>query len=118
MTMKSIRTAVIGAGGIANAVHLPALAQIHQCRIVAVCDLLEERARQAADRYAVPGVYTSHRQMLDTEHPDAVFVLVRPDETFRVTLDCLRAGCHVMVEKPPGVTRYQAETLARAAVAK
>ena len=116
--MQTVRTVVIGAGGIANAVHLPSLKQIHACRITAVCDLVEARARQAADTYAVPAFYTDYHRMLDAERPDAVFVLVRPDEAFRVALDCLRAGCHVMVEKPPGVTRYQAETLARTADAQ
>jgi virulence factor len=112
---KVIRTTVIGAGGIANAVHLPSLRAIRGCELCAICDIDANKARAAAERFSVPNVYTSYAEMLDAEQPDAVFILVQPDQTFRMTLDCVRRGVAVFAEKPPGVSLFQAEALAREA---
>jgi len=112
---ERIRVGVIGAGGIANSVHLPSLRDIEAAQIVAVCDIVEARARKAAADFDIPAVYTLYQQMLDAEPLDAVFVLTEPDVLFRLTLNCLRAGKHVLMEKPPGVTTFQARTLLREA---
>lgn len=114
---KTIRTTVIGAGGIANAVHLPSLRAIPGCELCAVCDVNTERARAAAERFSIPAAYTSYADMLAAEKPDAAFVLVQPDQAFRIILDCIRKGVAVFAEKPPGVTLFQAEALAREAAA-
>jgi virulence factor len=114
---KAIRTTVIGAGGIANAVHLPSLRAIAGCDLCAVCDLNIGKARAAAERFSIPNVYASCNEMLAVEKPDAAFVLVQPDQAFRIILDCIRAGVAVFAEKPPGVSLFQAEALAREASA-
>ena len=113
--LKTVRVGVIGAGGIANGVHFPSLKEIDGVELVAVCDLVEERAAKAAEEYGFASTYVLHPQMLAEEALDAVFVLAEPDRLFRPTLDCLRAGLHVMMEKPPGITTFQAESLLREA---
>ncbi|MBQ6315588.1 MAG: Gfo/Idh/MocA family oxidoreductase, partial [Mogibacterium sp.] len=50
-----ISLGIIGCGGIANGKHLPSLKAIDRADIVAFCDLIEERARKAAEEYGVPG---------------------------------------------------------------
>ena len=52
---ETIRLGVIGAGGIANGVHLPALEQLHLAEVVAVCDIIEQRAEKAAEKFHIPG---------------------------------------------------------------
>jgi predicted dehydrogenase len=49
--------------------------------------------------------------MLNREELDAVFVLVPPDGLFRAAADCLLAGKHVFMEKPMGITLFQAGSL-------
>lgn len=112
---QKIRTVVIGVGGIARSVHLPALSRIPECELVALCDLDIRRAQAAAKTYAVPRTYALYQEMLAAERPDAAFVLVQPDQAFRIVMDCMQAGVAVFVEKPAGITLYQAETLARIA---
>src|SRR5690554_1113926 len=110
-----VRISVVGIGGLARSVHLPALAELASADIVAVCDIVEAKAAQAAAKYGVPKVYTVYLEMLERERLDAVFCLVQPENHFRVVLDCLTAGVDVFMEKPPGITAFQAESLQRAA---
>jgi len=114
---KKIRIGVIGAGGIANSVHMPSLAEIPECEVVAICDLHEDKAKALAAKYGVPATYAVYHEMLAKEQMDAVYVLVNPDCTFRVADDCMKAGFHVMIEKPLGLDSYQAHSLARSAKA-
>ena len=114
---KKIRIGVIGAGGIARSVHMPSLAEIPECEVVAICDLHEEKAKDLAQKYGVKSTYTLYHEMLAKEEMDAVYVLVNPDCTFRVADDCMKAGFHVMIEKPLGIDSYQAHSLVRTAKA-
>lgn len=102
---------VIGAGGIARNVHLPSLDDMEDVKIVAICDLVEERAAAMAVKYAIPRVYTLYKEMLAHETLDAVFVLVEPSNLFHVVWSCLDAGLDTFMEKPPGITLFQAESL-------
>lgn len=113
--MKKARVAVIGAGGIAEGVHLPSLAEIEEAEVVAICDLIVEKAEAMAKQYNIPGVYKDMYEMLEKEKPDCVFVLVEPDRLFRAAADCLRRGFHVILEKPAGTSSHQTNHLARLA---
>jgi predicted dehydrogenase len=109
------RVAVIGAGGIARNVHLSSLRDMEDVEIVAICDMIEERAVAMAERYAIPKVYTVYHDMLSQETIDAVFVLVEPSNLFHVVWRSLDMGYPTFMEKPPGITRFQAESLQRKA---
>jgi len=83
--------------------------------VVAICDLIRERAEAMAARYGIPRVYTLYREMFKQEELDAVLVLVEPASLFHVVWQCLDAGLDTFMEKPPGITLYQAESLCRKA---
>lgn len=114
---KKLKIGIIGAGGICRNVHLPSLSEIDNCEVVAICDHHEEKAKAMAEKYGIPKTYTMHFDMLAQEKMDAVFVLVQPDKTMRVAIDCLKAGFHVMLEKPAGLDAFQAHSIARYAKA-
>ena len=110
---RKVNVAVIGAGGIANGVHLPSIREIEDANLIAVCDLRLEKAQAAADKYGIPGVYWDMYEMLRKEPLDGVFVLVEPDRLFRTAQDCMRAGVACIMEKPAGISAHQARSLAR-----
>ena len=112
---KPMNVAVIGAGGIAESVHLPSLADMDDVNVVAICDIVESRAREQADKYGIGRVYTLYKEMLAAEQgkADAMFVLVEPGNLFHVAWHCLDAGYPTFMEKPPGVDLFQCESLAR-----
>jgi UDP-N-acetylglucosamine 3-dehydrogenase len=68
-----------------------------------------------AELHGIPCVYTLYREMLEQENPDAVFVLVEPASLYHVVWQCLDAGLDTFMEKPPGITLYQTESLCRKA---
>jgi predicted dehydrogenase len=101
--MDRVRIGFIGAGGLANHVHYPSLAEDERVQLTAVCDLDETRLNRTADRYAVQSRYSDYRQMLEREALDAVYVIMPPMPLPSIVMDCLTAGKHVFIEKPPGV---------------
>jgi len=111
----TVKVAVVGAGNIARSVHLPSLAEMPDVKLVAICDLQPNRAADMAAKYNIPKTYTLEREMFANEDIDAVFCLVEPASTFHVATLAIEHGYHVMMEKPPGITAYQAESLARKA---
>jgi predicted dehydrogenase len=116
--LKRLKLGLVGAGGIAKGIHLPALLTIPEAELRAVCDLISGRAEEAAKKFGIPQTYLSYHDMLKGEDLDAVFVLVPPDGLFRVAADCLLAGKHVFMEKPMGITLFQAKTLAALAASQ
>ena len=67
---KKIRVGVIGAGGMGTNIHVPSLAEIEECEIVAICDLYEEKAKALANRYGIKKTYALHHEMLQKEELD------------------------------------------------
>ncbi|MCD6289438.1 MAG: Gfo/Idh/MocA family oxidoreductase [Anaerolineae bacterium] len=113
--MDALNIAFIGAGGFANRVHYPSLSEMDDVRLVAVCDLVPEKARETADRYGIPRWYTDYHEMLAREDIDAVYVIMPPMGLRPIVVDCLRAGKHVFTEKPPGYRLEDTREMARVA---
>jgi predicted dehydrogenase len=94
-----IRVAIIGAGKVAQQ-HLACLAGLPNVRVVGVCDLSRVLGECAVDRYGAETWFTNHEKMLQEARPDVVHITTPPASHFRLTRDCLNAGCHVFLEKP------------------
>lgn len=96
----SFRCAFLGCGPRANG-HAAAYGHITRGRIVALCDMNEERLNDFGDKYGVPTRYTDLDEMLATEKPDVVHCVTDP--TLRVPLMTRLAEAGVpgvIVEKP------------------
>jgi predicted dehydrogenase len=109
-----VRAALIGAGQIARQ-HLTCLQSLPGVERVAICDLSPATAEAAAERYGVQAWFTDHRTMLEKARPDVVHVTTPPTSHFRLAMDALEAGAHVVVEKPATSTFEELETLVRRA---
>lgn len=116
--MQKTRVAVIGAGTLANNMHYPSLASFEDVQIVGLCDLDPERLNATAERFQVSQKFSDYKQMLDKLAPDAVFAIMPPHVLFEVAMEVLQRGHNLFIEKPPGVTTFQAACLARTAEKK
>ena len=114
---KTFKIGIIGCGGIAHGKHMPALKNQPNAEMVAFCDIVEERAREAADKFGVPGarVYTDYRELLKEESIEVVHVCTPNDSHADISIAALEAGKHVMCEKPMAKTAADARRMRDAA---
>lgn len=111
-----LRVGIIGAGGIARAAHIPNyLKHVDKVKIVAVADVVRENAEQLASKFDIDNVFTSYDEMLNTVELDAVSVCTPNKFHAEATIAALKAGCHVICEKPPAMTVEEAEKMAATA---
>ncbi len=103
-----LRAGFIGAGGRSQSAHYPAVDRLSGVELTAVCEMDEARLAQVTDRYDFPHVYTNHRAMLAEVELDVIYCVMHEQWLLQPALDCIRAGKHIFIEKPPG--RNSAET--------
>ncbi|MCR4399953.1 MAG: Gfo/Idh/MocA family oxidoreductase [Syntrophomonadaceae bacterium] len=101
---------LIGCGRISGN-HFEAIRQQPGARIVACCDIIPERARQAAEKYDIPFWTTDYRQMLQRPEVDLVSVCTPSGLHPEHGILAARAGKHVIVEKPMAVRLADADRL-------
>ena len=110
----AVKVAIVGTGGMA-AVHAAAYSKIPGCRLVGACDVDAARAKNFAERHGIPAAYGSLDEMLAQCDFDAVSVVTPDAAHMPVTMACLRAGKHVLCEKPLALVGSAARTMAAAA---
>ena len=104
--MRPIRIAIIGYGKIAEDQHVPSIRNNGRFGLAATV------SRQGKGLAGVP-CFTSHREMLDqVEDLQAVAICTPPSARYEIARDCIDAGLHTLLEKPPGVTLAEVEHLA------
>lgn len=114
---KKLKIGIIGCGGIANGKHMPSLVKLPQVELVAFCDLILERAEQAARQFGAPGarVYQDYQELLAQEELDVVHICTPNSSHVEITIAALEAGCHVNCEKPMAKTAKDARAMVEAA---
>lgn len=96
--MSKIRLGIIGCGGMAGT-HSGGFHHLaDKVEIAATCDIELERAQKAAAVTGASLAVSDYRELLD--HVDAVLVVLPHDLHFEVGMTCLKAGKHVLMEKP------------------
>ena len=113
---KIIKAGVVGCGGIANGKHLPAIKRNGKIELVAFCDLIKERAEKAKEEYGTPDarVYTDYKDLVK-EDVDVVYVLTPNNAHAPVSIAAMKAGKHVMCEKPMAKTYAEAKEMVETA---
>ena len=114
---KKLKIGIIGCGGIAKSKHMPGLQSVEEAEMVAFCDIIPERANEAKEKFGTPDakVYTDYKELLKDESIDVVHVCTPNRSHSFITIDALRAGKHVMVEKPMAKTAAEAREMVRVA---
>ena len=99
--MKKLKVAVIGCG-IISGMHLDAIQALDMAELAAVCDIREDKAKEAAAKYGGK-IYTDYREMFLKEHLDVVHICLPHYLHTIVARDALEAGIHVLSEKPMSI---------------
>ena len=115
MATDKIRLGVIGANvsyGWTPRAHMPAIANLPQIELAAVCTAHEDTAKASAEAFGAPLAFHDHHEMLRQAELDVVAVVVRVPLHHRLTMDALEAGKHVYTEWPLGANLPEAEEMA------
>lgn len=112
--MSKLKVAVVGCGSIARYRHLPEYAANDQVELVAVCDIVEDRAKEMAEQYGAKA-YTDYKTMLAEADVDVVSVCTPNYLHAPVSIDALNAGKHVLCEKPMATSEEDALAMIEAA---
>lgn len=103
-----MKVAVIGCGAIANNAHIPSYMKNADAEIVYFCDILPERAEAAAAKYECGKAVADYKEVLADPEVEAVSVCTPNNVHAVIAMDALRAGKHVLCEKPAARTYEEA----------
>lgn len=113
-----LKIGMIGVGNISG-IYLKNLTQIFkEVEVVALCDLIKERALNAQKEYNIAKVYDTMEELFLDKEIDIVLNLTRPYQHYEVSRGALEAGKHVYSEKPLGINFEQGKELVELAEKK
>lgn len=115
----SLKFALIGCGRIAPN-HLAA-ARDNGLEMSAICDIKPEMMREKAGQFALDETtsqYLDYRAMLAFEQPDLVAIATESGNHASIALDCIAAGCNLIIEKPIALSLEDADDIIAQARAK
>lgn len=113
---KNYKIGIIGCGGIANGKHLPSLSKLDNVELIAFCDIIVEKAQEAAGKFGAPDakVYSDYNELLRDSSIDIIHVCTPNDSHADITIASLQSGKHVNCEKPMAKTAADARRMLEA----
>jgi len=103
-----MKVAVIGCGTIANSAHIPSYLNNPIAEIKYFCDIIPERARAAVEKYGCGIAVADYRDVLADPEVTAISICTPNDVHAPIAIDAMRAGLHVLCEKPAARTFHEA----------
>ncbi len=111
---SKLRVAVIGCGGMGNA-HLSAYTQMSDVEVVAVCDIVPEKAKAYAEKFGVARYVLDYNELVNDPNIDAIDIAT-PNYLHSIIAEAaLLAGKHVFCEKPDAISVAEAARMKNAA---
>lgn len=111
MKMDKLKIAVVGAGSIAQVVHLPVLKSIDDVELVAICDVDEAKIMPLVDKFKIPRWYGQIDQLVKREHLDAIHICTSNHYHYPMAYLALKNNINVFLEKPIALNAADAQKL-------
>lgn len=112
--MKKVKVGIIGAGNISS-FHIAGYKALENVELYAVCDINEQRAVNCAEAHGFQHVFTDYNEMLKLADLDAVSVCTWNSVHAPASIAALKAGKHVLCEKPMAMNAAEAREMEQAA---
>jgi predicted dehydrogenase len=109
-----VRLGYVGAGFMAQKVHLPNFTNLSGCQVVALAEARPKLGEMVAKRFGIPKLYRHHSELIADPEVDAVAVSAHFAAQGEIAHDALLAGKPVFMEKPMAVSVEQAERILEA----
>jgi predicted dehydrogenase len=113
--MSKLRVGIIGCGGISGMHMMGYNALPDEVEVVACCDINEERLKRYAKDHNIPNTFTDFNEMVKMKDLDAVSVTTWNNVHCPATVAALKAGKHVLCEKPMALSADEARQMEAAA---
>jgi len=113
--VKKVKVGIIGCGNISRYGNAPGYLQCEKAEITAVCDALEERARECMSLWGAKRFYTDYRELIRDEEIDAVDICLPNYLHAQVCIEAAEAGKHVAVQKPMAMNVTECDEMIKAA---
>jgi UDP-N-acetylglucosamine 3-dehydrogenase len=97
--MDKIKYGVIGAGFFGEK-HIEVLSTLPNVKLAGICRRSIEPLKQIAKKYNIPNIYTDYRELLANKEIEVVSITTHVNDHLRPTIDALKSGKHVFLEKP------------------
>ncbi|WP_257348885.1 Gfo/Idh/MocA family protein [Pseudalkalibacillus decolorationis] len=97
--MGKLKIGVIGAGSISD-MHFQSYQKNNEVEIYAICDMNEQRAQEKTNKYGAEKYYTHYKNLLEDPQVDAVSICTWNNSHAEISIAALKAGKHVLIEKP------------------
>lgn len=110
---KKLRCAVVGLG--IGQMHIDQYQHCPFADLVAICDINPVRLNEVGDKFHIQTRYESITEMLAKENLDVVSIAVPNHLHNPLTIEALKAGCHVLCEKPMAMNAKEAEEMVKVA---
>ena len=106
-----MKYALIGCGRISPN-HIEA-AKNNMLDFVAMCDIVPDVMNEKSEKFGLSQVkkYTNYKEMLEIEQPELVAIATESGKHASIALDCIAAGCNVIIEKPIALSIKDAEAI-------
>jgi predicted dehydrogenase len=114
MSDKPLRVCIVGCGYMGN-IHADCWSHVPEAEVVAVVDIIEERARQLAEKFGLERFYTDYREAIDLPQVNGVSVCIPTCLHADASVFAMQRGRHVLSEKPIALDLAQAEAMLAAA---
>lgn len=115
MTSKVLRVGLIGAGEVAQVIHLPTLQLMnHLYAVSAICDVSQKTVDFCKNRYNIPLATTNPDDVINHPDIDVIFNLTSDEFHETIAVAALKAGKHVMQEKPISLSLESARRIVQA----
>lgn len=108
-----LKIGIIGCGGIARVRHAPEYQANSNCKLVAFYNHSREKAERMAEQYG--GVCCNDVEELLSMGLNVVSICTSNDSHAKLTIQALKAGCHVLCEKPMALTLTECKSMVEAA---
>ncbi|MEH6989589.1 Gfo/Idh/MocA family protein [Cytobacillus firmus] len=116
--LKKYSVGIIGAGKIAQVRHIPEYKNNQETEVLAICDKSIARAAEVAKEYLIPHVSVDYLDIVNSPEIDAVSICTPNKDHWPIAVKALKAGKHVLIEKPISTTTAECRDLYRLAAEK
>ena len=109
--MEKVKLGFVGCGFMGQLAHLVNFVESDKCEVVALAEIREQLAKKVADKYGIPKLYKSHKELAADNDVEAVVEITADSEHAPIAIDLMKAGKHVLTEKPMATNLADAQKM-------